>query len=144
MHHRSPSLSPGNRYSGRGVVRSFPACWENCRNSSVTSAQTVCIPASSPHVSQVPVRKKPVIGSVEQAISSPPKTFFAIVFSVLDSQSSSLNHLTRFAKSPSLPGFPTGRICHLGEPSSYLAVWTDSNTQGELAQQSRRATAQEA
>ncbi len=35
-HQRSPDLRPGKPNSGRGVLKSFPRCLLNARNSSVT------------------------------------------------------------------------------------------------------------
>ena len=40
-HHRSPAFNPKKLYSGRGVLKSFPCAFENNKNSSFTSAQTV-------------------------------------------------------------------------------------------------------
>ena len=76
-HQRSPGRNPGKPNSGRGVTRSLPTPTLNRRNSSVTTAQTVCTPASSASVSQQPSRRNPVIGSVPQLSSSPPSTFLA-------------------------------------------------------------------
>jgi len=43
-HHLSPALRPGKLYWGIGVERSLPIDFENSRNSSVMTAQTVCTP----------------------------------------------------------------------------------------------------
>jgi hypothetical protein len=76
-HQRSPGRSPGKPNSGRGVTRSLPTPVLNRRNSAVTTAQTVCTPASSASVLQQPSRWNPVIGSVPQLCSSPPRTLRA-------------------------------------------------------------------
>ncbi len=47
MHQRSPALSPGNPYSGLGVVRSFPVALLKSRKSSVSSQQMAWQPWSS-------------------------------------------------------------------------------------------------
>src|SRR5882724_7619426 len=73
-HQRSPGLSPGKPNSGRGVERSFPLVRLNSRNSGVTSTQTEWQPRSSAHVSQEPLRKKPVSGETEHGFKGPPRT----------------------------------------------------------------------
>src|SRR5690606_1092031 len=72
-HQRSPGFSPGNRNSGRGVLRSLPRYFERARNSAVTMTQTVWRPTSSGPVLQQPSRKKPVNGAVEQDSSGVPR-----------------------------------------------------------------------
>ena len=62
-HHRSPGLSPANRYSGRGVIRSFPRASEYARNSGVILAQTTWVPWSFSSVWQQPSRKNPDNGA---------------------------------------------------------------------------------
>jgi hypothetical protein len=52
----------------------LPRYLENARNSSVITAQTVWLPRSDAQVSQAPLRKNPVIGSVEHAANGPPST----------------------------------------------------------------------
>ena len=76
-HQRSPGFSPGKPYCGKGVLRSLPAALEKARNSLVITAHTVCRPRSSGPVSQQPLRKNPVTGSIEQGISSSPSTLRA-------------------------------------------------------------------
>ena len=46
IHHLSPSFKPKKSNSGLGVIKSLPICLENIRNLFVSSAQTVCSPAS--------------------------------------------------------------------------------------------------
>ena len=77
-HHWSPAISPGNWYSGLGVIRSFPFCRLNCKNASVTMAQTKWLPTSSLFVLQQPSLKKPVRGSKEQGMRGSPNTLRAI------------------------------------------------------------------
>ena len=55
-HHWSPAFKPGKPNSGRGVTRSFPLLRENSKNSSVRTAQTVCVPTSPGPVLQQPSR----------------------------------------------------------------------------------------
>lgn len=76
-HQRSPLRSPGNSYSGLGVLRSFPIALENSRNASLITAQTVCNPTSPGPVRQHPSRKKPVRGLWLQSASGSPNTFLA-------------------------------------------------------------------
>ena len=76
-HHRSPGCNPGKPHWRLGVERSFPAAFENARNSAVSITQTVCDPTSSGPVLQHPSRKKPVIGDVQQIASLSPSTFLA-------------------------------------------------------------------
>ena len=61
-----------------GVARSLPMLRWWLRNSSVTTAQIVWLPRSSAPVLQHPSRKKPVIGSVPQGSSSPPRTLRSV------------------------------------------------------------------
>ena len=81
-HHWSPATKPGNWYSGLGVMRSFPLARLNCKNSSLTMAQTRWLPTSSELVLQQPSRKKPVRGSKEQGTKGCPKTFNATSFCI--------------------------------------------------------------
>jgi len=81
-HHWSPASNPGNWYSGLGVVRSFPFCRLNCKNASVTIAQTKWLPTSSSFVLQQPSLKKPVSGSNEQGIRGSPNTLSATSFCI--------------------------------------------------------------
>lgn len=55
-HQRSPGASPGNWYSGIGVIRSLPIRRWCSRNSDVTTAQIVWLPRSSGPVRQQPSR----------------------------------------------------------------------------------------
>ena len=55
-HQRSPAFSPANPNCGAGVERSFPRDFEKRKNSSVTTTQTVWLPASSGPVSQQALR----------------------------------------------------------------------------------------
>ena len=81
-HHWSPATNPGNWYSGLGVIRSFPFAKLNCKNSSLTMAQTRWLPTSSALVLQQPSRKKPVRGSNEQGTKGCPNTFKATSFCI--------------------------------------------------------------
>ena len=55
-HQRSPGTSPGKRYCGIAVIRSFPMLRWCSRNSAVTTAQIVWLPRSSGPVLQQPSR----------------------------------------------------------------------------------------
>ena len=81
-HHWSPATSPGNWYSGRGVIRSLPFSRLNCKKSFVTTAQTKWLPTSSALVLQQPSLKKPVSGSKEQGMRGSPNTFKATSFCI--------------------------------------------------------------
>ena len=63
-----------SRIPACGVDRSLPEALLYARNSAVMTTQTVWLPTSSALVSQQPLRKKPVIGRVEQMSSVPPST----------------------------------------------------------------------
>ena len=56
-HQRSPAFKPWNRYSGRGVMRSFPCLSEKSKNSCDTFAQITWLPRSCSSVLQQPSRK---------------------------------------------------------------------------------------
>ena len=56
-HQRSPGFKPLKRYSGRGVVKSFPRSLEKAKNSDVTLAQIRCEPVSDSSVLQQPSLK---------------------------------------------------------------------------------------
>src|ERR1700722_18783652 len=73
-HQRSPVFNPGKPESGSGVERSLPHNLENSRKASVTTTQTVWLPISWALVSQQPLRKKPVMGFVEQDCKGSPST----------------------------------------------------------------------
>lgn len=73
-HQRSPGTSPGKEYAGTGLPRSLPMLRWCSRNSAVTTTQMVWLPRSCSPVRQQPSRKNPVIGSVPQGSSSPPRT----------------------------------------------------------------------
>jgi hypothetical protein len=60
------------------VLKSLPWVAEKIKNSSVTCAQTVWLPASWGPVSQHPVLVNPVIGSRLHTCNVVPNTFFAI------------------------------------------------------------------
>ena len=77
-HQQSPSFKPGNPNSGWGVIKSLPTFLDHCRNSSVTFAQTVCIPRSFLSVLQHPSLNQPVKGSFEHGSRGSPKTFFPL------------------------------------------------------------------
>ena len=75
-HHLSPTVRPGN--PGLAVIKSLPLDFVNCKNSSVITAHTTCVPLSVGPVLQVQSRKNPVVFSLgdEQGCNRPPNTFF--------------------------------------------------------------------
>ena len=74
-HHLSPSFKPLKLYIGLSFVKSFPLLFENSKNKSVTTAQTVCVPISLIPVLQHPSLNAPVIGLVPQITSGLLYTF---------------------------------------------------------------------
>jgi len=85
-HQLSPGESPSKPHPGRGVDKSFPAAFENSKNSLVTIEQTVCEPVSASEVLQQPSRKNPVTGSVPHSTRSVPKTFWAMCHELTNSR----------------------------------------------------------
>ena len=53
-HHLSPETKPGNE-GNLGVIKLLPLLFVNCKNSSSTIAQTMCVPKSSEPVEHVPI-----------------------------------------------------------------------------------------
>ena len=73
-HHESPAFNPGKLNRGAGVTKSLPCSFAKLRNVSLTTQHTVCEPRSLSSVLQHPSLYQPVKGSVEQEVSSVPRT----------------------------------------------------------------------